>query len=72
MDLLAAVKEIGFPAAAFTMLYLLMRTTLTENTRALQDLDRTIRELKGYLLRCNGHPASRAPSNGEASRKETL
>ena len=58
MDVIRFIKEIGFPAAAFVMLYVFMRTTLAENTRALQELAQTIRELKGSLLRLNGKPQS--------------
>lgn len=53
MDAITFIKEIGFPAAAFVMLYALFRTTLAENTRALQELSHTIREVKGLLLRLN-------------------
>ena len=54
MDWITCIKEIGFPAAAFVMLFALVRTTLSENTRAVQELAQTIRELKGLLLRLNG------------------
>lgn len=50
MEILSAVKDVGFPAAAFIMLYAFMRTTLSENTRALHELAQTIRELKGCLM----------------------
>ena len=59
MDWIACIKEIGFPAVAFVMLFVLLRTTLSENTRAVQELAQTIRELKGLLLRLNEVPRVR-------------
>ncbi|HHX41680.1 MAG TPA: hypothetical protein GX715_17120 [Armatimonadetes bacterium] len=54
MDAITFIKETGFPAGAFVMLYALFRTTLAENTRALQELSHVIREVRGLLLRLNG------------------
>ena len=54
---LSFIKEVGFPAAAFVMLFALVRSTLNENTKALNELRETVGELKGYLLRMSGNGA---------------
>lgn len=54
MDVAGFIRDVGFPAAAFVMLFALVRTTLAENTRAVHELAQSIRELKGLLLRMNG------------------
>lgn len=51
MEIVTAIRDVGFPAAAFVMLFTLVRTTLAENTRAIQELVQTIRELNAHLVR---------------------
>ena len=36
------VSNVGFPIAAFVMMYYMCNTTIKENTKALIDIDKTI------------------------------
>lgn len=59
-DVWTGISEVGFPAAAFVMLWLMMRSQLRDNTRALQDLIQTIQDLKAYLTHLNGGKGEKA------------
>ncbi len=50
-DWIAGIREIGFPAAAFVMLFALVITTLRDNTKAIQELVVAVRELRANCQR---------------------
>lgn len=43
------VSNVGFPIAAFVMMYRLAHRTIKENTEALQDLRSELSNLKGEI-----------------------
>ena len=51
LEYLGYIREVGFPAAAFLLLFYLVRTTLRENTAALQELVVVVRELRVHCQR---------------------
>jgi inactivated superfamily I helicase len=55
LDWLALIKEVGFPAAAFVLLFILYRTSLSDNTRAINDLRSTIGDLRVTLAGMKQH-----------------
>lgn len=46
MDYVQIVSNVGFPIAAFVLMFHLVRTTIRENTKALGTLKETIQKCK--------------------------
>ncbi len=55
MEVVQLIKEVGFPIAAFLLMFWLVRTSIAENTRALNELRDVICEWGGYLKRAAGN-----------------
>jgi|GEM_PF-1851806 hypothetical protein len=58
------IGNVGFPIAAFLMMYRLVAVTLAENTHALQELRAAVEELRAALAA----GATNASAMGAASR----
>jgi hypothetical protein len=56
MDLIQAIKEIGFPAAAFVLMYQMNRATIAANTEALNQVKAALDEIRGLLSRAVNCP----------------
>ena len=41
-DITQLIANVGFPIAAFVMMFYMCNTTIKENTKALIDIDKTI------------------------------
>ena len=41
-DIAQLIANVGFPIAAFVMMFYMCNTTIKENTKALIDIDKTI------------------------------
>ncbi|MGQ9698495.1 MAG: hypothetical protein ACUVRO_10955 [Armatimonadota bacterium] len=48
------IANVGFPIAAFLMMYRLVTETLAENTRAVQELRTAVDELRTALAKTGG------------------
>jgi len=46
-----SISTVGFPIVAFFMLFYLIVRTIKENTKALQELNKCIREIESALNR---------------------
>lgn len=42
VDFSQIISNVGFPIAAFVMMYYMCNTTIKENTKALNEIDKTI------------------------------
>jgi len=62
LDIWAGIREIGFPAAAFVLLWVMMGRQLRDNTRALQELAGAIREVRGVIVGCGRNRTDREES----------
>lgn len=46
-DFIQLISNVGFPIAAFVMMYYMCNTTIKENTKALTDINITISKFHG-------------------------
>ena len=51
MDLWSGIRDVGFPAAAFVMLFVLVRTTMRDHTKAISELRDAIHALCNHCAR---------------------
>lgn len=48
-EVLQLINSVGFPIVAFLLMYHLTKTTIKENTQALQDLRETIIQMHPHV-----------------------
>lgn len=46
-DFVQLISNVGFPIAAFVMMYYMCNTTIKENTKALTEINMTIQKFHG-------------------------